>query len=649
MFRRRSTHRAIDAAVGAVRGLGAAELAERVRAMRDRAAPAADLLPDCLAVTAEAASRVTGGRPAEEDLAAGAELCAGAVLDERRLTDPALVLAVPTVLHAVAGGSAHLIAPTQQDAARRAAWLRPVAERLGLAVSLLEPGDDQETRRRHHRAEIVCGHVDEFAYDTLRDWLTDDPADRVLPAPHAAVVDHIDVVLLDRGDHEPRIAAPVAVDHDWHTWAADLAARLRPDEHVRVFGRSAVLTAAGFAEVLDDLDHDLADVHADHAPVLRLLNAALTARLVYRRGVDYEVAGDEVVVPGAPSHLVEALTVHEGLPLATVSTTLATTTVRRYVLRYPFRTGVGVLDPTAARCLREVTGLRVSPGDAASRGSEEVFVDDEARLRAVRVALETGRPVVLAAGTDEHRAGLPDGATVIGPADPVPADTDALLIGVGRGPTRRRDIRLAVAAGEVRWYLTEAEPTVADQLERELIRFYQDESVRLVADIRETHLDELTEYCAALFEGDAVGGFERILRGHVDLLVERHRGYYAGLRTAVARLYPTDLPEEPPASLKAAVRADADRALAARIREIEDLAGAATMPRLIHQVVRNVRDRNWRGHLADLETLSAVCGYSVPANRFRAEFTTRAARRFAELWQETIGDIVAYTFNVRLG
>ena len=134
MFRRGPDRqrRAIDQIAEGLRGIDTSQLAERVQALRTDAARGAEataLLPDCLALTAEAASRVTGVRPSEVDLAAGAELCAGVALDDRQLTDPALVLALPTVLRAVAGG-VHLLAPTQQDAARHAAWLRPVAELL---------------------------------------------------------------------------------------------------------------------------------------------------------------------------------------------------------------------------------------------------------------------------------------------------------------------------------------------------------------------------------------------------------------------------------------------------------------------------------------------------------------------------------------
>jgi len=191
---------------------------------------------------------------------------------------------------------------------------------------------------------------------------------------------------------------------------------------------------------------------------------------------------------------------------------------------------------------------------------------------------------------------------------------------------------------------------VADrQNHLELSRFYQDEARRVLADLRAAQLDELTEYCAALFDEQTVSGLQRVLRGYLDTLVKEHRGRYADLRDAVSDLYPTELPPRPPANLASAVRADADRALAERVREVEDRAGADAMARLIDLVVRTVRDRNWRGHLVDLDTLSTVCGYTVPANRFRAELTARAAERFSVLWRELVRDVIGYVHQVELG
>lgn len=692
--RRDRRHRAIGKLAAGLREIDSRQLTERVLALRvnaRRGVAAAALLPECLALTAEAARRVTGESPSDADLVAGATLCAGVAMDDRHLADPALVLALPTVLHAVHAGGAHLLAPTQHDAARRAAWLRPVAELLGLRVSLLEPHEDKATRGRHHQAEIVCGQVSEFAFDVLRDWLTEDAADRVGAPRRAAVIDQIDVVLLDRGDLESMISAPVKVDHDWHRWAEDAASRLWRAEHAELSGYAALLSPAGFATVLELLE--LADVYRDHVPVFDLVSSALVAQRGFRRGLDYEVVGGEVVAASeVPDRVTAALTVHEGLPLTTAKVTLAATTERCQVRRYPFVAGIGVIDPTAARQLRELGGLSTRTGDPDGAGADDVAcVDDEIRMRGVRAATraahDSGRAVVLAAATAAQRATIPadlsrnDQVVVVGPDDPIPDGwRHAVLIGIGRSRTRRRDIRLARTTESARFYLTTAELTsmAGDQAEQllskvlpatarpvsnaevtalvaqrqndtELSHFFRHERRRLTADLREAQLDELTARCAALSGEQAIGTFRRLTHNHLDALIREHRGRYPDLRDAIARLYPCELPPWPPTSLATAAHADADRAFTARAREIEEQAGVGAMARMIYLVTRNVRDRRWRGHLADLHTLSTVCAYTVAQGHLAAQLTARAEERFSTLWRAVVEEIIAYVHQLELG
>lgn len=624
------------------------------RSAKRRRAPAsgpAELLPGCLARTADAVTRVTGARPPAADLDAGAALCAGLALDDRLVTDRAPALTVPIVLHALQGETVHFLAPTAHRAAGFAAWLEPVAEVLGLRVGLLDAGDDHETRARRYDAQVVCGTASEFAYDELRNWLSWSAADRVASRSRVAVVDEIDTVLLDQGPWIPRIAGPVPVGHDWHQWAEAIAPQLERGHHVEVAAGKAVLTPPGVEHLLERID--LRAAYRDHVPVFSLVTAAVIAREFWRRGRDYQVSGDEVrpTGPAFPAGVREALTVHEGLSLTTADVVLAATTVRGHLLAYEFVAGIGVLPGDAERQLRELYGLRVrTVRGGAPAGRELLFEDDESRMAAMRMAAgANGRPVLYAAATRDLVAavrGFAGDGTVLGPDDPIGEDRHAMLLAAGRPRHQWREIRLARAADDARFYLTAAELKATPSEEYR----YEDEFARVQADVREAQREQLDSARGRLTGEDALGGFEDVMGEHLDWLAAHYRRGeldYPELLGALGELYPCGLPGSPPPDVAVAVRADARRAFVQRCAELAAEVGADGTKQLAGQVALSVAHKWWREHLADLDTLAVVCRIVRPRRR-GTEFSTRAAELFSASWPEFIEQTMRHFFHVEV-
>ncbi len=690
MFRRRARARTHDSVVGAYEVL-ALRIA-RVRSRAERGEDPDELVDECLAVTAAATARVTGAHASEDDLEAGLSLCADTAWDDENLADPALVLALPAVFYAMLRNSVHLISPTQCAAAGRAAWLRPVAAQLGLRVDLLDPQDDQAHRAARYDADIVCGQLHEFAYDVLRNSLAWTPGERVSSAYDVAVIDKIDTVLLEQGDSTPRISAPVPVDGDWHRWADDIARQLERDRHVDFWRREAKLLPAGVDHLLGSVD--LADVYQAHVPVFNLVEAAVTARECYRRGRDYEISDGEIVAIGAnpPPDIMTAIAVREELPLTTAPTILAMTSGRHHILRYGLVTGIGVVTRTTARQLRKAYGLRArAKRHDDSAGQDILVADDAARAAVVLDAIESaraaGQRVLLAdrradAG-DAIRVGVnrAEHVTVVGPYDPVPEDRYDLMIGLSRRATRARDIRLARAADVARFYLTRAEldamagrfadyrlrdldvdvtqpvstpsiSTLVAQLQDEVERaqFDREEFNRGVHDIREAHHRAVLSTCAELTDDDPIDSFRRLTEEHLGELIHSYRKRtlaYAELLDTLGTLYPCRLPPHPPANLADAIHADVERALTERTNEINTIAGEAAMEELIRKIALSLRERYWRWHLADLNTLTILCRGQHPKRR-ASEFRTRADERVNELRQELRAKIIEYTYSVQV-
>jgi len=597
MFLRKGERR-VRAVADAVAGLRGVDLAGRVGRGDEP-----------LALAAEAIARVTGRPVSDGELAAGIALCDGVALDDGDVGDTSVLLALPTLYHGIRG--VHRASATERDAARHAEWLRPVAAELGLRVGLLESGGDGP------EADIVCGFVDEFAYHGIRSWLLGEPFER-----RVVVVDDLDIILVDRGDATLTITAPPDdVGHEWQRWAADTAEELVLDKHFTRYGPTVSLMPAGIEHILDLVD--LTDVYREHVPVFRMVRSALTAP--------------------AEARMV-----------------IASTTVRNHLLRYDLVTGVGVVDETAARQLRELYDLSVRPRKADVPAHDDVVcANDDALEKAVRAAVrDSDRPVIVVAATDELTAFAPDG-DALGPDEPVPHGPH-LLIGIGRHHTRRRDLRLARAAADARFFMTaehvankggrdlrprDVTAQVAKwQANHELAGHYFHADRRVEADVREAHVDDLTARCAAL-DADA---FPQVLHDHLDTLTGHYRDGDLGYRELLdllTELYPCALPPRPPEDLAAAVRADADRALTERVAAV---GGVDRFARLIQEVVASVRDKLWRAHLVNLDTLLVVCRHTIREQRLAAGFTERAGEQFALLWLELVAETISYAFMLQL-
>lgn len=515
----------------------------------------------------DVAERVTGRGVAEQDVAAGVSLLSGLALDDRHIVDPALVLGIPAAVHALAGRKVHVLAPSQEIATRRAAWLRPVADFLELRVGLLGPDDDRARRASCYQADILCAQVDEVGYDLLRDSLAWDRDEMVQATRPVAVIDGVDTVLLYRGAAWLMISAPGAVQHDWLRCADEIAARLELDRHFVAGSTRAGLTARGVDAVLASID--LSTMLEDHVSAFDLVEAALTARTCYRRGHDYEIIDGKVVSSApTPAGIEAAIAVHYGHEPATAERIPAITTVRNLVLGYELVSGIGVVTPAAARLLRELYRLPAKPRKDVAATSADVVCEDE-----------------------RSRVELAD------------------------------------------YYSPETEFS------------------RGADDIRERQRTELTARCNAMLDAaDVVDVFRTLLHDHLDELARRYRRRqlrYPDLLEMLGKLYPCTLPPQPPGRSTAEIHVDAERALAARINDVEEKLGAGGAQRLVSSAVLSTRDKLWRAHIVDLGTLAAASRRVHPGRRIR-EFERAAAERYSHMWQEFIETVISVTFHVSI-
>jgi preprotein translocase subunit SecA len=144
------------------------------------------------------------------------QLIGGLVLHEGKATEmktgegKTLVAVMPLYLNALEGKGAHLVTVNDYLAKRDREWMGPVFESLGLTVGYIQQGMDPDERRPQYNAHITYGTNNEFGFDYLRDNMVVDIRDKVQRGFNYAIVDEVDIILVDEARTPLIISGPVA-------------------------------------------------------------------------------------------------------------------------------------------------------------------------------------------------------------------------------------------------------------------------------------------------------------------------------------------------------------------------------------------------------------------------------------------------------
>lgn len=331
--------------------------------------PLTGLLVEALAIGAEAHRRSLGTSPCEVDLCSAAAVSLGCVAELPAGEGSSAGVILAALCCALDGRGVHVATLTDEQAVRDSWRMTVACGRLGLEVGLLRdlPTHDRKTA---YLADVTYGSYSQFAYDYLRDHLHTDMGQVVQRGLAAALVQDIDLMLIDRsliplviGTTKPvRVPGPDA-EH--------LAARLRRDDHYRLDESSGlVLTRDGLAAVWEQA----ADGSYDAQPAA-VLGAAVERVLAVREGL-----GD------------------------VGETVLASIDVGDYFRMYERLGGFAVAGASIGEELHDgygVSSVEIAPGrpEPGVWQPDLIFETDSARLAGlasrVERAFTAGRPVIV--------------------------------------------------------------------------------------------------------------------------------------------------------------------------------------------------------------------------------------------------------------
>jgi preprotein translocase subunit SecA len=331
-----------------------------------------DLLPEAFAAVREAGRRTLGQRHFDVQIMGGAALHFGWVAEMKTGEGKTLVATLPAYLNALTGGGVHLVTVNDYLAKRDAEWMGRLYRFLNLEVGTVIPEiDDFAAKKAAYAAGITYGTNNEFGFDYLRDNMAVAREDQVQRSHAFAIVDEVDSILIDEA-RTPLIISGRADDaQELYVQFASIVKPLERDHDYEVdeAKRTVVPTEEGVAAVEKALgvDNLYENVYQNF---VHQLQAALRAKELFKRDVDYVVQGGEVkIVDEFTGRILEGRRWSEGLHQAVEAKervkikeenqTLATITLQNYFRMYDKLSGMTGTASTEAGEFAHTYGLEV--------------------------------------------------------------------------------------------------------------------------------------------------------------------------------------------------------------------------------------------------------------------------------------------------
>ncbi|MBA4187348.1 MAG: preprotein translocase subunit SecA [Planctomycetaceae bacterium] len=404
------------------------------------------LLPEAFGLVSVAIQRALSIRPFDVQLAGGAVIHFGGLVELATGEGKTVTASLPTYLNALLGKGVHVTTVNDYLAQRDAEWIGPVYQKLGLSVSCLFQKMEDAARVDAYRQDVTYGTAAEFGFDFLRDrlkvrggqttaapfwapWLPGAGAARLDPRVqrplHFAIVDEADSIFIDEAKTPLIIANPTRLaepeERLIYEWADKVARTLVRGEHFNLDLKKEKLelTDAGRKQVR--YSDPPTGKHAKAMDkVLDSIEKALQAHYRFIRDQQYIISSEKKIViieegtgrPMPDRHwrdgLHQAVEAKENVPINMPSEHAAQITFQNFYRLYSKIGGMsGTLMPNFWE-LRKVYRLWTTSGPTNRPTKRIVFPDavyptEDAKFDAVvaktREMLAVNRPVLIGTRT----------------------------------------------------------------------------------------------------------------------------------------------------------------------------------------------------------------------------------------------------------
>ncbi|WP_030541837.1 preprotein translocase subunit SecA [Sphingobium sp. DC-2] len=400
------------------------ELAAQTVRFRERLAQGEtldDLLPEAFATVREAAKRTLGQRHYDVQMVGGIVLHRGEIAEMRTGEGKTLVATLATYLNALEGKGVHVVTVNDYLASRDCEWMGQVYRFLGLTTGVIVPNLSEDQRREAYNADITYATNNELGFDYLRDNMKYDRASMVQRPFNFAIVDEVDSILIDEARTPLIISGPTDDKSELYVAVDAIVKRLDDADYEKdEKQRTVTLTEDGTEKIERMLEEagllegaNLYDF--ENTAVVRHVNQALRANVMFRRDIDYIVKDGKVIIIDEftgrmmdgrrwSDGLHQAVEAKEAVNIEPENQTLASITFQNYFRMYPKLAGMTGTAATEATEFYEIYKMnvvtiptnrpvqRVDEEDSFYKNLEDKF---RGIARTIKVHAEKGQPVLV--------------------------------------------------------------------------------------------------------------------------------------------------------------------------------------------------------------------------------------------------------------
>lgn len=422
-----------------------------------------NLLPEAFATVREASRRVIGQRHYDVQIMGSIALHQGIIAEMRTGEGKTLTSTLTVYLNALEGKGVHLVTVNDYLARRDASWMGQIYDFLGMSVGCIQnqlvsyvydrdakadvdeaadkanaDGVDVtselkvieqlhvfkvdmdrlrrvEDRAESYRCDVIYGTNNEFGFDFLRDNMVQIKEHMVQRELHYAIVDEVDSILIDEARTPLIISAPDSESTTHYGTYAKVVSQLEENVDFNIDEKmnSVTFTEAGQEHITKILGSD-PWVMMDYQTTFHI-EAALKAKALYKREVDYVVHNDEVIIVDEftgrmmygrrySEGLHQAIEAKENVTVQKESRTLATITFQNLFRMYRKLGGMTGTAETEKEEFRKIYGLdvisiptnkkaqRIDFNDQIYRNEHAKF---EAVIRDIQERHSKGQPILI--------------------------------------------------------------------------------------------------------------------------------------------------------------------------------------------------------------------------------------------------------------
>ena len=333
-----------------------------------------DILPEAFAVVREVSRRVRDEFPFKVQVMGGIVLHDGDVAEMKTGEGKTLTETMPAYLNALEGKGVHIVTVNEYLAARDAENMGKIFNFLGLTVGVNLREKDVKGKQEAYNADITYTTNSELGFDYLRDNMAQTVDRRVLRGLNYAIVDEADSILIDESRTPLIISGGERANASTYIFADRFCKSLKKEEDftIDIKTKTCSLTDKGVdkAEKAFGITNIYDASNPANVDLVHRITQALKANYIMKRGVEYMVKDDEVLLIDAftgrilkgreySDGLQQALQAKENVKIKQETITMATITYQNFFGLYNKIAGMTGTAKTEEEEFREIYKMDV--------------------------------------------------------------------------------------------------------------------------------------------------------------------------------------------------------------------------------------------------------------------------------------------------